>query len=949
MPNRYKSQAVDISAVVASGLAQSRPSKSVGLPSEADAVGGPADLVVRALAILAAERNAWHADRVSKSRERAVNCTACGFSNAAFARYCGGCGRPLIAEPHAASEAEHRHVCVLFCDLVGSTPLSHRLDPEDMRRVVGGYQKACEAVVLRHDGFVAQYRGDSIEVYFGYPRAHEDDAQRVVRCAIDMLEAVRQVGLSTKVDLQVRIGIDCGQVVVGTLEGSGRPERVAVGETPNIAARVQSEAAPGEIVVSDSLCRLLPREVVTEPLGTRRLKGIERPMALFKVVTAGQKAVGQSVPKTPFVGRASEWNILRLEWARARSGLARFVYLRGEPGIGKSRLVEEFLGSLESSEIDVLEIRCTQYAQDSAFLAVIELIERRLGLDRSIANEAQLDRIEKRLVERGITETDAPSLLAELLSIPTADRFPPLVISPIRRRARTLDILVALLKAVATQVPTLLVVEDLHWADPSTLELLQMLLESPPRLPLLGILTARPEFQPAWANAHATSIVDLSRLDSAEVEAMVRSAAHDKDLPDEVISQIVQRSEGVALVVEEVTREVIESGVLVEHERSWELVGSLPTGLVPASLDASIAARLDRLGEARATAQLAAMIGREFPYALLRAVSDRSEAKLGDDLQRIVNSGLASQSFSEGAETFVFKHALVQEGAYKSLLRATRQRHHERIANMLLSDFKAEVEHRPEAVARHLSGAGHYAEASDYWLAAGMNALPRMAIPEAHAHFARALEDLRRLPPSPAILARELDLQIAIAPTLMTVNGWGSPTVAVACKRARDLAIELNRPDKMYPPIWGIWTNLFLRGEMDEAAVAARAALEMAEASGLTMIRITGRHATAYSHLYRGEFEEAVGEADAGLVLFDLEQERALADTFQLSSSVALRTARATALWMLGQLDEAEAERERMIGLGRGLAHPRHWRPPLRFSCISASAAVGICITSMSR
>ena len=701
---------------------------------------------------------------------------------------------------------------------------------------------------------------------------------------------------------------------------------------------MQSEAAPGEVVVSDSLWRLLPSAVATEPLGVRKLKGVERPVALFRVVTAGQKAAGQSAPKTPFVGRANEWNVLRTEWTGVQSGLARFVCLRGEPGIGKSRLVEEFLGSLERPDIDVLEIRCTQYSQDSAFLAVIELIERRLGLDRSIANEAQLDRIDNRLLERGITESDAAPLLAELLSIPAADRYPPLVISPIRRRARTLDILLALVKAVATQVPTLLVVEDLHWADPSTLELLQMLISAPPRLPLLGLLTARPEFQPAWVDAHATAIVDLSRLDSAEVKAMVRSAAHDKDLPDEVIRQIVQRSDGVALFVEEVTREVIESGVLVEHEHAWQLIGSLPTGLVPASLDASIAARLDRLGEARATAQLAATIGREFPYALLRAVSDRSEAKLGDDLQRIVDSGLASQTFAEGAETFVFKHALVQESAYKSLLRATRQRHHERIASTLLSEFKAEVEHRPEVVARHLSGAGHYAEASDYWLAAGLNALPRVAMPEAHAHFARALDDLKRLPPSAAVLAKELDLQIAIAPTLMTVNGWGSPTVAEACKRARDLAIELDRPDKMYPPIWGIWTNHFLRGEMDEAVVAARAALEMAEASGVTMIRITGRHASAYTHLYRGEFEETVSEADAGLALFDLEQERVLADTFQLSSSIALRTARATALWMLARLDEAELERERMIGLGRGLGHT-----PSLAAALAFQLHIGLC------
>ena len=360
-----------------------------------------------------------------RSRELAVNCPSCGFPNTAAARFCGGCGRRLNAQPNPMPEAEHRHVCVLFCDLVGSTPLSHRLDPEDMRRVVGAYQHACEEVVLRHDGFVAQYRGDSIEVYFGYPRAHEDDPARVVRCALDMLAAVRQVGESTAVDLQVRIGIDCGQVVVGTLEGSGRPERVAVGETPNIAARVQSEAAPGEVVLSDSLWRLLPAALATEPLGARKLKGVERPVALFRVVTGAAKAsAGQSVPKTPFVGRASEWNVLEAEWAKVKTGVTRFVIVRGEPGIGKSRLVEEFRRGLERPEIDVLEIRCTPDSQDSAFLAVIELVERRLGLDRSISADAQLDRIDNRLIERGITAGDAAPLLADLLSIPAAGSLP---------------------------------------------------------------------------------------------------------------------------------------------------------------------------------------------------------------------------------------------------------------------------------------------------------------------------------------------------------------------------------------------------------------------------------------------------------------------------------------------------------------------------------------------
>jgi len=869
----------------------------------------------------------------SAARAPAVNCPLCCFENAAVARFCGGCGKLLETNASAVPEAERRHVCVLFCDLVGSTPMSHRLDAEDLRNIVGAYQRAGEAVVQRHDGFVAQYRGDSIEVYFGYPYAHEDDASRAVRCGLDLLDAVRQLGTATKVDLQVRIGIDSGRVVVGTLGGSGRPERLAVGETPNIAARVQAEAAPGEIAVSDSLWRLLPRTVAVEPLGIRQLKGVERPMQLFKVVASGGQAAGPNAPRTPFIGHAIESHALERQWSGAVSGVARFVTLRGEPGIGKSRLVEEFRRRVAGTDVDVLDTLCTPYSQNSAFLPVTDLIGRRLGLDRSLGADARLDRIEKRLAELRVAAPDAAPLLAGLLAIPTGERYPPLEMSPIRRRVRTLEILVGALEAIASQRRTLLVVEDLHWADPSTLELLQLLLSSAPRLPLLGIFTARPEFQPPWPTTGAASLVDVSRLDNAEVEAMIFSVAHGKLMPADVMRELTQRCDGVPLFVEEVTRAVIDSGVLEEHEFSWKLTGPLPTNLIPASVDASLMARIDRLGEARATAQLAATIGREFPYALLRAVSDRSEKALLADLQRIVDAGLAWQTSRGNAQMFVFKHVLVQGAAYESLLRSTRQRHHESIARVLLSDFKIDVEHQPEDVARHLSGAGHHGEASDYWFAAGQSALKRMAIPEACGHFARALDGLKGLPESPEILSKELDLQIAIAPTLMAVHGWASPTVAEACERARALCQQLNRPDKLYPPVWGLWTNLFVGGQLDGALVTAKEALAMALASGVPMLEVTGRHALAYTHYYRGEWSAAIPHAEAGLALYSVEQELALTSTFNISSSVNLVAALGSCLWMMGHQDQGLREMDRMIAVARELNHPSALSNALGVAC----------------
>ena len=878
--------------------------------------------------------NAARGDTLAKGLP--VNCPSCGFANSAAARFCGGCGQALATSASAVPEAERRHVCVLFCDLVGSTQLSHRLDAERLRDVVGSYQRTCDAVVFRHGGFVAQYRGDSIEVYFGYPHAHEDDVSRAVRCALEMLVAVRQLGAATKLDLEVRIGIDCGRVVVGTL-GHSRPERVAVGETPNVAARVQGEAAPGEVVVSDSLWRLLPGTFAAEPMGTRNLKGIERPVGLFKVVASGGQVAGPNAPRTPFIGRAKELGALEAVWSSVEEGRARFVILRGEPGIGKSRLIEEFRRRVAAPDIDVLEARCTAYAQNSAFLPVTELIGRRLGLDRSLGVEEKLDRIDERLEGLHVTAADAAPLLAALLSIPAGERYPALAMSPIRRRVRTLEILADALKATASQRRMMFIVEDLHWADPSTLELLQLIMSQEPRLPLLGILTARPEFQPAWPVNEAMSIIDVSRLDNAEVEAVVSSIARGKFIPGEVMRGLTQRCEGVPLFVEEVTRAVMESGAIEEREFSWELTGALPTTLIPASIDASLMARIDRLGEARATAQLAATIGREFSYPLLRAVSERSEKALGDDLQRIVNAGLAWQTSKGHSETYVFKHVLVQVAAYELLLHAERQRYHESIARVLLSDFRLDVEHQPEIVARHLSGAGHHAEAGDYWLSAGQNALNRMAIPEAHGHFARALDGLKQLlrqrPEAPEILSKELDLQIAIAPTLMTLHGWASPVVAQACERARALCQQLNRPDRLYPPVWGLWTNLFVGGLLDRALVTANEALDMAVGSGVPMLEVTGRHAVAYTRYYRGEWAEAIPHAEAGLALYSVEQERALTSTFQLSSTVNLVAVLGSSLWMMGHQDRALAELNRMIAIAREVNHPSALSNALGVAC----------------
>lgn len=865
-----------------------------------------------------------------------MNCPSCGFSNSEDARFCGGCGSLLTGVVRAG--AERRQITVLDLDVVGSTALSQTLDPEDLHELLADLQRVCQEAAERYDGYISQFLGDGVQIYFGFPRAHEDDAHRAVNCGLDILLGLDQlnhaVARSSVARLQIRAGADTGRVVVSPVGTGARRENVALGDAPNIAARVQSLAQPDTLWISEATWRMVQGHFHGESQGVHQLKGVAAPVALWRVTRLGVDIGLEPVDLlTLYVGRGREHALLAGQWTAARASTGRVVILRGEPGIGKTRLVAEFRRQVATEDTAVFATRCTQFARNSAFLPIVDLLQRLLGLDGVSEPSARLDRIEEQLEQLGIVAAEAAPLVAALLSIPSTERYAPLDLTPTRRRTRTIEVLVAMVEAIASNKPTILIVEDLHWADASTLDVLEVLVGRADRLQLLCLFTARPEFEVKWPNESAFVQVDLARLDDAEVEALVRNVANGKPVPGDVIREIIQRCDGVPLFVEEMARAVLEGGALQENEFAWALTGPLPADLIPASVDASLMARIDRLGDARATAQLAATIGREFSHAQLRAVSERNESELLEDLQRILASGLAWKDPVRSPTTFVFKHVLVQVAAYESLLRSTRQRFHERIARVLLSDFNGEVALRPETVARHLSGAGHHAEASDYWLAAGQSALTRMAIPEAHGHFSRALEGLAKLPTADDVLEKELDLQIAIAPTLMTLYGWAAPTVAQACERARALCLHLERPEKLYSPVWGLWTNLFVGGQLDRAMTVANEALAMALASGVPMLEVTGRHAVAYTHYYRGEWAESIAHSEAGIALYSLEQERVLTTTFQISSTVNMVAGLASSLWMTGHQDRGLEELDRMIAMARDIAHPSALSNALGVAC----------------
>jgi class 3 adenylate cyclase/tetratricopeptide (TPR) repeat protein len=864
------------------------------------------------------------------------SCRACGFENPAESTFCGGCGARLPEVSAEDTGGERRQLTVLFCDLVGATELSHSMDPEDLRKMLAEYQRVCGDAVGAHEGHVAQYLGDGVVVYFGYPRAHEDEAHRAVRCGLDIIEGVRRLAQDAAGSegrlFDVRLGAHTGRVVVGPVGAGDRQSRIAVGETPNLAARIQAEAPVGSLVVSDTTWGIVDGYFTGTPLGERVLKGVPNPMSLWMVTGEGgsRERVEVASRLTPLVGRREERKKLLDVWADVQSGRSHFLHLSGEPGMGKSRLAQWFCEEIDDANTELLLIRATPYNSASAFYPIIELIQRRFGIHPTLPDDERLRRLEEALAARGNVDSDAVLLLCPLLSISTEGRFAPLTLSPARRRTQTMELLIELALRLARAGPTLLLVEDLHWADPSTVELFEHLVRRAPDLPLLCVFTARPEFEAAWTSSKAVGLLELSKFDRSDSESVVRSVASGKQLPSEVLRQIVSRSDGVPLFVEEMTRFVLDSGLLEERTAAWVAVGEIPAEAIPVSMDASLTARIDRLGASRATAQLAGTIGREFGWALLKEVSDRDEVTLQRDLQRLMRSGLVWQTDAD-SETYSFKHALVRDAAYNSLLRSVRQTYHNRIATTLLERFPEQAVLRPDLIADHLSSAGRDDAAVAFYEAAGRQALERASLHEAADHFRRAIQCLGT-GPTPEAKEHELDFLIQLAPLLMAVYGWGSHEVEDACGRALSLAAELGRHDLSYAPMWGQWTVRFLRGEMVTAMAAAESVLQMAKASGVPMLELTGRHATSYTSLYRGEFEQALSEADAGLALYGFEQEKVLASTFSLSSSVCLMASRATALWMLGRPVEAEEEWDRMLGLGRALQHPPSLAAALAFA-----------------
>jgi class 3 adenylate cyclase/predicted ATPase len=745
----------------------------------------------------------------------------------------GGGEAQSVRDQSRLTAAERRHLTVMVCDLVGSTAISARLDPEDMCAVIDAYHAACARITLSYEGFVADFRGDGILAYFGYPTAHEDDAERTVRAGLDIIAALAKLETRAVEPLAVRIGIATGLVVVGDRNGKdGLREHALVGDAPNIAARIQVLAEPGMIVLAGTTRRLLGDIFQLRDLGRHEVKGISEPVAAWAVEGVSTfdsrfEAIHMA-GLTDFIGRQAELNFLLARQRLAWKGEGQIALVSGEPGIGKSRLAAALGEHVCDEPHTRLRFQCSPQHINSPLRPFITQLERAAQLKVDDSVEQRLDKLEAVLGLGASQLQEVAPLFATLLSIPYGERYPPLALSPAQQRRRIFAALLDQFESCAGRQPVLLIFEDAHWADATSLELLDLTIERLRRLPVLALLTFRPEFEPPWIGLPNVSTLSLGRLDRDNVESIVARVTCGRALPAEVVKQIVAKTDGNPLFVEELTKAVLESGILVERREGNRFEERLPPLAIPATLQDSLMARLDRLAPVRGIAQIAAAIGREFSYPLIRAVVGGAENTLRQALNQLEQAELVFRRGELPEAVYSFKHALLQDAAYESLLKTARQGLHSRIAHALEEKFPDIAGSEPEVVAHHFTEAGLLDRASDYWLKAGNLALSRSANAEAVKHLRTGIELTLAQAPSPERVRKELDFYLALGPATTATEGDAAPETLRVFSHARELLGDGGSLKEQMTVLWGTYLAHNIRAEHVAAGEIARQCLALA-------------------------------------------------------------------------------------------------------------------------
>jgi class 3 adenylate cyclase/predicted ATPase len=828
-------------------------------------------------------------------------------------------------------DAERRQLTVLFCDLVDSTVLASQLDPEELREVVRAYQDTCAKVIASFEGHIAQYLGDGLLVYFGYPQAHEDDAERAVRSGLGMVEAMQQLNTRLErergVHLAVRLGIHTGLVVVGEVGGGPRQEQLALGETPNVAARLQGIASPNTLVISATTYDLIQGYFVCQDHGPQALKGVATPIRVYRVLresrAQGRMDIAAMRGLTPLVGRESEITFLRERWEHVKEGQGHVVLLSGEAGIGKSRLVHVLREHIASTPNVRWEWRSSPYHQYTALYPISDFFQRTLSWQPEDTPDEKLAKLEQALCSYRLALEEAVPLFATLLSLSLpAGRYAPLTLAPQRQRQKTLETIVAILLALAERQPVLCVVEDLHWADPTTLALLDLLIEQIPTAPICAVLTCRPTFQPPWSQRSYLTQLTLGRLSRPQVAQMVASVASGKPLPAEVMQSLVEKVDGVPLFVEEMTKATLESGHLTESDGHYALVGPLPSLAIPTTLQDSLMARLDRLVTAKAVAQYAAVIGRQFAYELLQAVTQLDAATLQRELGRLVEAELIYQRGLPPQALYVFKHALITDIAYQSLLKGTRQQYHRRSADVLIHQFPTTAATQPEVVAHHYTEAGLHAPAITYWQQAGEKATQRSAHVEAIVHCSKGVALLTTLPETPERALQELTLQRMLGVSLLSTKGFAAPEVESAYARARALCQQVGDAAHLGQVLFGLWGFYKVRDDLQTAREVAEELLTLGQRQDDPALRLQGHRALGDSLISLGEFVAGLAQVEQGIALYDAQRHRAHAFLYGQDPGAGCLSYAAQALWILGYPDQALQRSQASLTLAHGLSHP---------------------------
>ncbi len=830
----------------------------------------------------------------------------------------------------ATDDAQRRQLTVMFCDLVGSTALSAAHDPEDTRRVISTYQGCIAAVVARHNGMIARYMGDGALIYFGYPHAHEDDAEQALHAGLELVEAIPTLKTGIDTALQACIGVATGTVVIGDLltTEAGVREHAVVGDPPNLAARLQTVAQPGTIVVCANTRQLTDGYFVYRDLGGVALKGWSHPISTWQPLRAtgieSRFEAQHQAKLMPLLGRDEEVEMLSRRWRSAKQGEGRAVLLIGEPGIGKSHISLAFEGLLQFEPHGTRHYVCSSHHANSALFPHINQLQRAAQFERGDPPATRLSKLESLIGPAGHATDHAVALLSNLLSLPANPKYPMPPLDSQRQKEETLKALLGQLQIAAAGQPILMVFEDIHWIDPTSLELLAMTIERLPAMRVLLLMTARPEFVPPWPGHAHISTVLLTRLSRRDGAALVERVTGGKRLPEEVLSQILSRTDGVPLFVEELTKTVLESGYLQERSDQYVLEHSQPSLAIPSTLHASLMARLDRLAPVRDVAQIAAVIGREFSYDLLSAVAGLPKEKLDDALEQLTHSELIFRRGVNPHAVYTFKHALIRDAAYEGLLKSRRVQLHAALANAFEQRFPEIVETQPETAAHHLTEAGLTEKALQYWLLAGTRAAQRSAHLEAVAHLERGMEALQALPATPERDRIELSFLMAKGPCLIASQGPAGKAAVANFIRARRICEKLGDPPEFLQVMFWLVTASVMRGELPLARETIGLLLQRAEQRRDRPALINAKRGKAMILMFMGQLSEAATTIADAFETFNKssETEQLKARAAGQDAGVADLALMSWTLWLLGQPDSAVERIEAALRRADTIAHP---------------------------